>query len=66
MASPSVSSYRLDQFGWLSFQRLATSVLETETGLSDLHWQGVADVGRIAVVEEDVRWRDAGAYCTVR
>lgn len=54
MASSSGSSYGLDELGWLQFDRLAVLVLEAETGLSDLHWQGDSDVGRLAVVGDDV------------
>ena len=31
--------YRLDELGWLQFERLASLVLEAEAGLRDLDWQ---------------------------
>src|ERR1700689_2902381 len=54
MASPSGSAYRLDQLGWLQFDRLAALVLEAEAGLSDLRWRGGSDIGRVALVGADV------------
>ena len=47
------SPYRLDDLGWLQFERLAALVLEREAGLSDLTWQGRADRGRVALVDAD-------------
>jgi len=34
--SPAVGSYRLDELGWLQFERLCELVLEREAGGSDL------------------------------
>jgi hypothetical protein len=49
-----VGPYRLDQLGWLQFERLCGLVLEREAGLTDLTWQGRGDSGRVALVESDV------------
>jgi hypothetical protein len=46
------SAYRLDELGWLQFERLCSLVLEAELGLNDLGWLGRADSGRVALVEE--------------
>lgn len=48
------SSYRLDQLGWLQFERVCSLVLEADAGLSDLGWLGHADTGRVALVEAPV------------
>jgi hypothetical protein len=48
------SSYRLDQLGWLQFERVCSLVLEADAGLSDLGWLAHADTGRVALVEEPV------------
>lgn len=57
MLSPE-SSYRLDELGWLQFDRLCSLVLEAEAGLSDLRWRGHSDIGRVALVDEQVALRD--------
>ena len=58
MASASVSSasssYRLDQLGWLQFERVCSLLLAADAGLSDLGWMGHADTGRVALVEGPV------------
>jgi hypothetical protein len=46
--------YRLDELGWLQFERLCALVLAAEAGLADLTWQGRADRGRVAMVDCDV------------
>jgi hypothetical protein len=46
--------YRLDELGWLQFERLASLVLEAEAGLEDLDWHDRAYRGRVAWVEEEV------------
>ena len=48
------SSYRLDQLGWLQFERVCSLVLEADAGLGDLGWLGHADTGRVALVEQAV------------
>jgi hypothetical protein len=48
------SSYRLDELGWLQFERVCSLVLEADAGLSELGWLGHADTGRVALVEEPV------------
>lgn len=47
-------SYRLDELGWLQFERLCSLVLAQEAGLADLTWLGRADRGRAALVDADV------------
>jgi hypothetical protein len=53
MSSPA-SLYRLDELGWLQFDRLCSLVLEAEAGLSDLRWRGHSDTRRVARVDEQV------------
>jgi hypothetical protein len=52
-ASPP-SPYRLDDLGWLQFERLCSLLLETEAGLRDLSWHGHCDTGRWARAKDDV------------
>lgn len=47
--------YRLDQLGWLQFERLGALVLEAETSLGDLDWRDRAYRARVARVEGPVR-----------
>ena len=54
------SSYRLDELGWLQFERVCSLVLEADAGLSDLGWLGHVDTGRVALVEEPVVVADQG------
>ena len=55
-----VSPYRLDELGWLQFDRLCSLLLEAEAGLGGLRWQGRGDSGRVAVVEGPVALRNRG------
>ncbi len=48
------SGYRVDELGWLQFERVCSGVLGADAGLSDLGWLGHADTGRVALVEEPV------------
>jgi hypothetical protein len=41
--------YRLDELGWLQFERLCSLVLQDDAGLTELPWLGRADRGRLAV-----------------
>ena len=50
-------SYRLDELGWLQFDRLCSSVLEADAGLSDLYWRGRSDIARVAQVDGPVALR---------
>ena len=50
----SSGSYRLDELGWLQFDRLCSLLLEADAGLSDLRWRGRSDVGRVALADEQV------------
>jgi len=50
MQSP--APYRLDQLGWLQFERLCTLVLELSEGAPKLAWHGRADDARAAWIEE--------------
>lgn len=52
--------YRLDELGWLQFERLAALVLEADAGLHDLDWRDRAYRGRVAWVEEAVAIAGAG------
>jgi hypothetical protein len=45
------ASYRLDELGWLQFERLCALVLEAEAGLNGLGWLGHADSGRVALLD---------------
>ena len=54
-----VGSYRLDELGWLQFERLCDLVLEREAGLSELTWLGRGDSGRVALVDGPVALPDA-------
>ena len=54
--------YRLDELGWLQFERLASLVLEAEAGLRDLDWQDRAYRGRTAWVEARVVLAGAGFH----
>jgi hypothetical protein len=49
MSSLPRSPYRLDELGWLQFDRLCLLVLELDAGLSDLRWRGQSDAGRVAL-----------------
>ena len=58
MASLSFSSppasYRLDELGWLQFERVCSLLLAADTGLEDVRWTGHADDERVAVMDEPV------------
>src|SRR6516164_160859 len=51
------SPYRLDELGWLQFDRLCSLLLEAEAGLSDLRWRGRGDAARLALVDRQVALR---------
>jgi hypothetical protein len=53
-------SYRLDELGWLQFDRLGSLVLEAEAGLTDLRWRGRGDLGRVALIDERLSLRERG------
>jgi hypothetical protein len=44
------SPYRLDELGWLQFERLGMGLLAVEAGLEHAHWTGRADEGLWTVV----------------
>jgi conflict system STAND superfamily ATPase len=46
--------YRLDELGWLQFERVCSLLLAADAGLSDLSWIGHADSGRNALVQTTV------------
>lgn len=52
--SPAVGSYRLDELGWLQFERLCELVLERDAGLAGLTWKGHGDSGRVALADSDL------------
>ena len=54
------SSYRLDELGWLQFDRLCSLVLEADAGLGGLQWRGRGDIARIARVDGPLVLRDGG------
>jgi hypothetical protein len=64
MASPSFSSapaaYRLDELGWLQFERVCSLLLSAEAGLAGVRWTGHADAERMAVVDEPLTFAAAG------
>ncbi len=51
-APGSRSPYRLDDLGWLQFDRLCGLVLDAEAGMGTLNWRGQSDTWRVATVEE--------------
>ncbi len=55
-----IGAYRLDELGWLQFERLCGLVLAHEAGVTDLTWLGRADRGRVALVDTDVLLERAG------
>jgi hypothetical protein len=52
---PQPPSYRLDELGWLQFERLCAEVLELESGLDAGRWRGRADQTRTAIAPERLR-----------
>src|SRR5437763_5908999 len=46
--------YRLDELGWLQFERLCDLVLERDAAAEGLTWRGRADVGRVALADDGV------------
>jgi Novel STAND NTPase 3 len=54
------SSYRLDELGWLQFDRLCSLVLEADAGLGGLQWRGRGDIARVARVDGPLVLRDRG------
>jgi hypothetical protein len=48
---PSLAPYRLDQLGWLQFERLCGELLERCEGAPRLAWQGRADEARVGLLE---------------
>ena len=55
-----MSPYRLDELGWLQFDRLCSLLLEAEAGLCGLRWRGRGDSARVAVVDGTVAVRHRG------
>ncbi len=53
-------AYRLDELGWLQFERLCGLVLAQEAGLTDVTWLGRADRGRVALLDERVELPGVG------
>jgi hypothetical protein len=49
------SAYRLDDLGWLQFERLCSLVLECGASVTGLEWLGHADEGRVALVDGPAR-----------
>ncbi|HJS93683.1 MAG TPA: ATP-binding protein, partial [Solirubrobacteraceae bacterium] len=55
-----IGPYRLDELGWLQFERLCAMVLAEEAGVREVTWLGRADRGRVAMVDTDVVLERAG------
>ncbi len=55
-----IAAYRLDELGWLQFERLCGLVLAREAGLVDVTWLGRADRGRVALVDSGLELAAAG------
>jgi hypothetical protein len=51
--SGNAGGYRLDELGWVQFERLAHELLVRDPGLAATRWQGRADEGRFALVSGD-------------
>jgi hypothetical protein len=47
---------RLQDLGWLQFERLCALLLEAESGIAPPAWEGSADAGRLLVSSEPVRF----------
>ena len=60
----SEAPYRLDDLGWLQFDRLCSLVLEADAGLSDVRWRGRSETGRVARVEDDIVLPECGIRLT--
>jgi hypothetical protein len=52
--------YRLDELGWLQFERLCELVLAHEAGLEEVTWRGRADRGRVALLDDGVVFKRTG------
>ena len=60
MELPSSSAYRLDELGWLQFERICELLLEADGGVGGASWIGHADRGRVASVVGPVASRAHG------
>jgi hypothetical protein len=64
MAIPSFSSapasYRLDELGWLQFERVCSLLLAADAGLEHVRWTGHADADRVTVIDGSVTVAAAG------
>ncbi len=54
------SPYRLDELGWLQFDRLCELLFATETGVDDVNWHGQSDSWRAATVSGPLVLHDRG------
>ena len=54
------SSYKLDELGWLQFDRLCSLVLEADTGFPGVQWSGRGDIARIGRVDGPLTLRERG------
>ena len=52
--------YRLDELGWLQFERLCSLLLSADAGLDDGRWTGHADTERVTVVDRPVTFAAGG------
>jgi hypothetical protein len=53
-SSGPVSAYRLDELGWLQFDRLCALLIEAEAGVRDLDWNGASDTWCMTTVQEPI------------
>jgi hypothetical protein len=54
------ASYRLDELGWLQFERVCSLLLTAETGRENVRWTGHADTERVAVLDGPVIFATRG------
>ncbi len=52
--------YRLDELGWLQFERMCDLVLAHEAGLAEVTWRGRADRGGVALLDDRFALERAG------
>lgn len=58
--SSAPASYRLDELGWLQFERVCSLLLKADAGLDDVLWTGQADTERLAMVDGPVIFATLG------
>jgi len=58
--SSAPAAYRLDELGWLQFERVCSLLLAADAGVDDVRWTGHADAERVALVDRPVTFATAG------